>query len=171
MSITLRLCGLRGSNFCAATIHGTRAVIEFASVRGETDNETDCPIPGAEQVAERPRDAVAADGKLSHLVRHMPCAATAGWEEDHVAGPKPAGLALLVGDEDLSRDDVQRLVHGVMPLEASRGAGPSHYRRGAVGALREPQRICARHSLDDPVRMNRIWIELDGGGSREDDRF
>src|SRR5262249_35109487 len=142
--------GLRRGDFrTAAAAH--RALPQTAAGRkaGQAMKEL---VPGPQHEAERPRHAVAADRKLAHGLGHLPDAVTAPREEGHDARPEALGYAVLVGDQDLTGNNVHGLVDRIVPREAAGRAGPSQDRRRAVGAFRKPLGARLRISLDDPRR-------------------
>jgi hypothetical protein len=59
-------------------------------------------------------------------------------------------MTRFVGRKPIAGNDVHPLVDRIVPREAAGGAGPSHDRRGAVGAFRKPPGTRLRISLDDP---------------------
>jgi hypothetical protein len=108
--------------------------LEVALARGKGGHEIEELVPGPQHDAERPRHGVPAKGDLPDLVRNVPVAAGAGRKIDHVARAKPADFAPLVGDEGLTRNDVERFVDDVIPGEAA----------GAARAIRRATSVTSR---------------------------
>jgi hypothetical protein len=96
------------------------------------------------------------NGNLLHPFGDTPPATGAGWEQGHIARPKPGFYAIQAADEDFALKEISNFVFlSVVPIENSGRAVPRHSMRRFV--LRADQQFCTALgiSADDPGRAER----------------